>query len=373
MDVIALVRAGFETAVAPLGTAITEDQLKLMWRVDPEPVIALDGDAAGLRAAHRLIDLALPMLAPERALRFSILAEGKDPDDVIRTEGRARMAEIIDRARPLLSLLWQRETETRVLDSPERRAALDKSLRDALGRISDVSVRNHYAAEIKRLRGELFASLRPGRTRRTWQTQGSVPMQGTRASFLAQASDAESRLREAVIIATLLTHPDLIEEFESALEGLDFQALEHRAIAGELLRFGPVEDLKAKIEDNLGAETLENLFAIRHVGLAPGVRRPDDTEAARMCLAEEFAKLDARRGAEREIADAMEDLDGVADEGLTWRLSQAAEARNRAEQSRTKDNTEYDIAPSGARLDRQERKAFNDLIDSITGDDRSDR
>ena len=136
MDVIALVRAGFEGAVAPLGTAITEDQLRLMWRVSPEPVIALDGDAAGLRAAMRLVDLALPLTGPGQALRFAILPPGLDPDDLIRAQGAAAMRAVLDGARPLVDLLWQRETEGRVFDSPERRAALDHALKARLFRSS---------------------------------------------------------------------------------------------------------------------------------------------------------------------------------------------------------------------------------------------
>lgn len=129
MDVIALVSAGFEAAVAPLGTAITEDQLRMIWRLSPEPVIALDGDAAGLRAGYRLIDLALPHLAPDQSLRFCLLPEKMDPDDVLRASGAGAMRKLIDGAVPLVRLLWQRETEGQVFDSPERRAALDRQLR----------------------------------------------------------------------------------------------------------------------------------------------------------------------------------------------------------------------------------------------------
>ena len=128
MDVIALVRAGVEGAVAPLGTAITEEQLRLMWRVAPEPVIALDGDAAGLRAAMRLIDMALPLAGPGQALRFALLPSGQDPDDLIRAGGAGAIRAVLDQAQPLVDLLWRRETEGRVFDSPERRAALDKAL-----------------------------------------------------------------------------------------------------------------------------------------------------------------------------------------------------------------------------------------------------
>ena len=367
MDVTALVRAGFEAAVAPLGTTITEDQLRLMWRIHPEPVIALDGDTAGQRAAERLIDLALPHLAPERALRFVILTEGKDPDDIIRTEGRAAMAQAIDGARPLLSVLWQRETEGRVLDSPERRAGLDKRLREVLGQIQDPSVRNHYAAEIKRLRGLLLGTARPDRTPRSWRPQKPTaqPTQGARASMLAQATDAEDRLHEAVILATLITQPKLIAEFEADLETVEFHLPEYRACAAEILRLGPLADLREKITETQGPATLENLFSLRHVQIAPGIRHADDPEMGRMCLAEEFAKLEARRGRRKEMLEAEEDITRDADEGLTWRLGQAAEAHNRAQRSQSRDKTEYDIAPSGARMDREERKLAHELFDSI--------
>ena len=181
MDVIALVGAGFGAAVAPLGTAITEDQLRLLWRIAPEPVIALDGDTAGLRAARRLIDLALPMLEAGKSLRFAIMPEGLDPDDLIRARGRGAMQAVIAAARPMVSLLWQRETEGRVFDSPERRAGLDKALRAAIGRIPDTSVRGHYGEEIKRLRWELFGGQRPpkgragGRPPPLWCGPGGAP------------------------------------------------------------------------------------------------------------------------------------------------------------------------------------------------------
>lgn len=181
MDVIALVGAGFEAAVAPLGTAITEDQLQLLWRIHPEPLIMLDGDTAGIRAATRLVDLALPLLKAGQGLRFVILPEGLDPDDLIRSRGREAMAAAIDGAEPMVNLLWRRETESRVFDSPERKAALDKILREAIRRIADPSIRAHYGDEIKRLRWELFAagrSLPQGRAARRTEgaRTGSVPV-----------------------------------------------------------------------------------------------------------------------------------------------------------------------------------------------------
>ncbi|MBM3604291.1 MAG: DNA primase, partial [Alphaproteobacteria bacterium] len=172
MDVIALARAGFEGAVAPLGTAITEEQLRLMWRVSPEPVIALDGDAAGQRAAQRLIDLALPLTGPGQALRFVILPAGQDPDDLIKGAGPGAMGALLEQARPLLDLLWARETEGHVFDSPERKAALDRRLQEAVARIPDDLTRNHYTEEIRRKRWELFGG--GSRPRQAGQRSGAA-------------------------------------------------------------------------------------------------------------------------------------------------------------------------------------------------------
>ena len=119
MDVIALSEAGFNATVAPLGTAVTEHQLQMLWRVADEPIIALDGDTAGLRAAMRVIDLALPLLEAGKSLRFAIMPEGMDPDDLIRASGAAAMQDRLDQAQPMVRLLWQREIEGRVFDSPE--------------------------------------------------------------------------------------------------------------------------------------------------------------------------------------------------------------------------------------------------------------
>ncbi len=373
MDVIALVEAGFEATVAPLGTAITEDQLRLLWRIHPEPVIALDGDRAGLRAAMRLIDLALPMLEAGRALRFALMPEGQDPDDIIRAGGAGAMRRILEVAVPMVQLLWRRETEGKVFDSPERRAALDKSLRETIRRIRDPSIRSHYGQEINRLRRELFQPSRPRRGREGRFRPGAPlparPTPGARASYLAAATGerAEEVLREAVILAVLILNPEVLPRFEGALERQEWILPEHAAILHALLRHadGDAGDLRAAVEREAGAEALEKLFSLSHLQVVPAVRRPGDAEAAAMCVAAELAKLEAMRGAEREIAHAVEDLEGVADEGTTWRLSQVAEAWNEAMRSQTEDRTQYDTGPNGARISREEREAFERLLRKI--------
>jgi DNA primase len=383
MDVIALSEAGFTAAVAPLGTAVTDTQLQLMWRIAPEPIIALDGDAAGIRAALRVIDLALPLLEAGQSLRFAVMPEGKDPDDLIRASGAGAMQALLDQAVPMVDLLWRRETEGQVFDSPERRATLDKALREKIKLIKDPSIRAHYGEALKEMRWELFGTRRRANTaaraaRPAW-TPGSprwqpapVPQSSTKSSLLAQAGDGvEDHLREAVIFATLITTPAVIEEFEGQIEQMDCQGAGHAALRDALLRTAmshghDPDALRASLEQEVGAQLLESLFALPHVRIVPPVRQPGNTEMARMTVAEELAKLTCQRGLISEIAEAEEDLEGLADEAVTWRLSQAAEARNRALRSQQQDRTEYDTGPNGARINRDERSALDALMDKIT-------
>lgn len=363
MDVIALVEAGFSGAVAPLGTAITEDQLRMLWRLHPEPLVMLDGDAAGIRAALRLIDLSLPLLEAGQALRFVILPEGMDPDDLLRSRGAQAMQAALDGAEPMVNLLWRRETEGKVLDSPERRAALDKSLRAVLKRITDPSIRAHYGEEIRRLRQEIFGSRpsdggkrppafrmpqqqRPGGKGRRPFDYPALPTPEARASFLATSKDnaAAEHLRESMILAILIVHPELVAGFESQLErmhmtGTGHELLRHAVLAHAHDHLHNPDDFREKIATD-ARDDLERLFAQAHVQIAPPVTNTHDGDLARMCLAEELAKLAADRGALAETEEAMETLTGLADEGLTWRLGQAAAARHRAVRSQLDDDSD---------------------------------
>jgi DNA primase len=161
VDAISLAEAGVGTAVAPLGTALTEDQIELLWRAGPEPILCFDGDAAGIRAAHKAVDRALPMIEPGRTLYFVALPGGLDPDDVIRTRGAGAMRDMLTAARPLVDLLWSREVEAEPLDTPERRAGLEARLMAAAAAIQHAGVRKAYERE---LRDRLFQQFRPGRS-----------------------------------------------------------------------------------------------------------------------------------------------------------------------------------------------------------------
>jgi DNA primase len=156
MDVIALVRAGFTHSVAPLGTALTEDQLHLLWRTAPEPILAFDGDTAGLKAAHRAAHLALPYLKPGYSLRFAFLPSGEDPDSYIAANGAGAMTVLLEAALPLSQLLWRTETEGKDFSTPERRAGLEHSLKEIVDRIGDGKIADYYRRGFDQLVFESF-------------------------------------------------------------------------------------------------------------------------------------------------------------------------------------------------------------------------
>lgn len=381
MDVIALSEAGFEAAVAPLGTAITENQLQMLWRIAPEPVIALDGDTAGLRAAMRLIDLSLPLVQAGQSLRFAMMPEGKDPDDLLKSSGAPALQKLLDEAMPMVRLLWQRETEGRVFDSPERKAALDKALRDKIKTIADPSIRNHYGQEIKELRFQLFRPQRAasGQRRTGGQRTGGgfgkwqpspVPLQSTKSSALATGTGdtVTHMLRESVILAALITCPQVVESFETPLERLRCIDPDNAALRDLILRHAHegAEVLREKISSARGSDALENLLNASHVAIVPCIRTPGNADMARITVAEELAKLSAARGLDAEIADAAEDLTGVADEGVTWRLSQAAEAADSANRSTQKEGSgDFVTADNGVKMEKDEVTRSRAMFDAI--------
>ena len=157
VDVIAMVGAGFAASVAPLGTALTENQLALLWKMADEPILCFDGDKAGQKAAWRAADLALPHLLPGKSLRFALLPEGQDPDDLARSGGRAAIEEVIAAARGLADVIWSREVEGGSYATPERRAALEKRIGELTNGIRDEVVRRYYRQDLAERLQRTFA------------------------------------------------------------------------------------------------------------------------------------------------------------------------------------------------------------------------
>ena len=263
VDVIQMAVAGFGHTVAPLGTALTERQLEILWRLTPEPIICLDGDKAGLRAAFRAVDLALPALKPGRSLRFAILPEGEDPDDLIRRSGRAAMADILGAAKPLVDMIWMREIEQGPLDTPERRAAFEARLHEIARSVGDETVRRHYEQALSERaraffggdsaprgqRGQFRAGRgmggRPGRPAGPSDAR-YVPtyrMQATPVSpALAQMrSRPAAGLRESVLVMTVLHHPQLLADHFDAFAHIELTNRELDSLRSQILEIAAEE------------------------------------------------------------------------------------------------------------------------------------
>jgi DNA primase len=218
MDVIALWGAGFRTAVAPLGTALTEAQLALLWRQSDEPVLCFDGDKAGVGAAHRSVDRALPLLKPGKSLRFVFLPDGQDPDDLVRRSGAGAFAALLDSTESLADVLWARETVARPLDTPERRAALRSHLRSLVRGIADKDVRAAYGADMAGRLQAMFAPPAPARpAERRPGARGPNPYRKGRIEEPVRASADLKRTgaptafrREAPLVLAAIRRPALV-------------------------------------------------------------------------------------------------------------------------------------------------------------------
>ncbi|HHW33690.1 MAG TPA: DNA primase, partial [Paracoccus solventivorans] len=280
------------------------------------------GDAAGQRAAMRLIDMALPLAGPGQALRFALMPGGQDPDDLIRSGGVGAMRAVLEQAQPLVELLWRRETEGRVFDSPERRAALDRALGEAVARIPDPATREHYTRELKSRRWALFAPPRTQTGRFARRDAVPPPLPQTRASALV-ATDAGEQLIESMVLAICATHPHLVPRVESRLERLE---------PADPGRAALVHDLLAGTRSEAGRLALDSIMADPHVRSAPAISRPAGaSETAEPMLLNALDRIESRRAAREELARAEAEIEGLADEGLTWRVTQSARARIEAD------------------------------------------
>ena len=223
MDVIALAQAGFVEAVAPLGTALTEAQLGLLWRVVPEPVLCFDGDTAGQRAGLRAALRALPLLEPGRSLRLATLPPGQDPDDIVRTQGPAAFEMLLAKAEPLIDRLWRAETEGIDTTTPERRAGVREKLREHSQAIQDGSVRALYDAEFRSRFDALYLPRRGEFTPRTGGGKRGQPFVSPHASEGLKALHARGVGSGEIlaVIVGLLEHPGLADRHGEQLATLD--------------------------------------------------------------------------------------------------------------------------------------------------------
>lgn len=371
MDVIALDSGNFNGAIAPLGTAITEKQLQLMWRISPEPIIALDGDKAGLRAAYRLIDLSLPLLRTGKALRFSIMPEGKDPDDLIRNEGASVFKNLIDEAVPMVDLIWKRETEGKSFDSPERRAGLDKSLSDAIALIKDKNLKNHYRDALFQARRQFFGRQNAGTTEFKNNSR-LMPQSDTKSSFLVAADEktVSAQIRESTVIAVLMNFPELIEIFYDELIMIDLASPDCDLILKELVKLdnGTKAEIKNELMEKIGGEKVEKLLSLSHLRVLPCLRIKGTIEMGQQTLREELAKLNSERGLSAEVDEINNTPPEEWHERDFSRLGMANNAKQRTVSSVQEDTINYEQAQNGLNINREERLKLDEIRKTISFD-----
>ncbi|NCX70085.1 MAG: DNA primase [Rhodobacteraceae bacterium] len=371
MDVIALDSGNFNGAIAPLGTAITEKQLQLMWRISPEPIIALDGDKAGLRAAYRLIDLSLPLLRTGKALRFSIMPEGKDPDDLIRNEGASVFKNLIDEAVPMVDLIWKRETEGKSFDSPERRSGLDKSLSDAIALIKEKNLKNHYRDALFQARRQFFGRQNTGKTEFKSNSR-LMPQSDTKSSFLVAADEktVSAQIRESTVIAVLMNFPELIEIFYDELIMIDLASPDCDLILKELVKLdnGTKAEIKNELMEKIGGEKVEKLLSLSHLRVLPCLRIKGTIEMGQQTLREELAKLNSERGLSAEVDEINNTPPEEWHERDFSRLGMANNAKQRTVSSVQEDTINYEQAQNGLNINREERLKLDEIRKTISFD-----
>lgn len=258
-----VVEAGFEACVAPMGTALTEDQARLLWRMSETPIFCYDGDAAGQAAAAKTARLLLPLLVAGRSAAFATMPLGVDPDDLIRDRGPAAFQAAIAKASPLVDVVWRSETAGKSFATPDNIAALRTSLAELTAAIPDQEVRRAWREDFEDRVKSL--KVRPRVFRSNGHSHHSTSPSSIR---LSQGFDRSSlSLRDAIIVAAMVGAPDVVA---TAMENI----VETRGLSPETLSLiGRIGDQITSIEDTSRESVLD---ALGRAGLGLAVREAID-------------------------------------------------------------------------------------------------
>lgn len=256
LDAIALWQAGIRQVVATLGTAFTEDQVMRLWKFAPEPVVCFDGDVAGVSAAHRAIDRILPVLKSGYSFQFCFLPDGMDPDDLIKERGVDGFNAEIGRAQSLFDAVWEREIAVARLDTPERKAALEKRFDDLVASIQDQRVRRRYQLDLKfKLSNLFFEQARKGRGS-GGKDNSSVSMAGA-GSARVEMPDTPLFGTERLVLGLCVRYPQLLDRHLERIASLRFSGELHQQFRDALCRIAgdlegaPVADLAYSLDGPL--------------------------------------------------------------------------------------------------------------------------
>jgi DNA primase len=267
MDVIALAQAGIETAVAPLGTALTEEQIGELWRVAPEPILCFDGDKAGRNAASRAAERALPLLKPGFGLRFVTLPEGEDPDSLVKRNGREKFEELLAEAQPLSDVLWRKEVGGRSLRTPEETAMLQRRIDDLTKQINDPTVRRQFQEAFKdrvwearsKRRGNRFPNTAPpvnAKVGRTTKVDSTAHQERILVGLLIERPELYDHVAER-LGSTAFLAPDLDKLRQEVLKTLDAEPdLDSEQLKYHLVEYGYSETLSGLMATDVSKKVL---------------------------------------------------------------------------------------------------------------------
>lgn len=268
MDVIAQAKFGFDYAVAPLGTALTEEQILQAWKVCPEPTLCFDGDTAGIRAAIRSIDRVLPILKAGYSLKYVFLPDKMDPDDFLKAKGALEYAKILEQTVPLADMLWRKTLETVPSDTPEQKAMFEKTIKEEVGKIADEQVRNYYLQDIKK---RMFERFSPSQQR---NSTGRVYTQPAAKQKMSMRYGFDERVAKFVV-AAMFCYPELIGEYE---EKVGMFELSNGSLSLLLNKFTDIyhqhdsldsQDLYAKLAAEGFSKYIDELWEIKMIRQQP--------------------------------------------------------------------------------------------------------
>lgn len=273
LDVMAMHRAGIEEVVAPNGTAITETQLRMLWALAPAPILCLDGDTAGRKAAVRAAMLALPLIEPGKTLQFAFPPLGTDPDDLQRSEGAVALSQLLADPRSLTSILWEHEFASHgSLNNPDHRALLQQRIGELLAMIQSQPVRTEYQREFAQ-------AMRAAQAR-----------QSTRPTVQAAPQNLSIAL-EACVVLGLIRHPDVIASTMETLAGIKWRTAAFGDLVGALVDASVVSPI-----------TVETIWVeIERAGMSDTARRAD----AAATLGFRFVTSPPDKASEAELVEAI--------------------------------------------------------------------
>jgi DNA primase len=314
MDVIACYQAGFKGAVAPMGTALTEDQVLSLWKMSADeeksPVLCFDGDNAGQNAAIRSCERILPLLKPGHSVRFAFLPRGEDPDSLIKGQGPAAFKKLLHAALPMGEFIWYTHMSGRSFETPEARAAVIKKINDQVSLIADRDVQSHYRQMVKNKVSEAFFAPAPrfSGQKFTGKKFGGQKGFSPLPMIKPKAPGSKDALIKQALVAAVINYPGIYDTIEESFADL---AIEQRPVQrlsqalAQILTDTPSLDsaqLQTHLKDQGFQKEMDDILSENVYLHAAFVRPGGDSHAVAEIWAELFKSL-KQKSFDREIKD----------------------------------------------------------------------